>query len=265
MNLNSQAEKLQELKIDAEFAKQISALRDEAPALERLNAAYLQTAEAVRAGQVEVKVAQFRVENPGAAPDQVAGQRRIYQQQSEDAFQSATAQAAAQYQIQESYDRTMEKLYEIERFSPRTETRRSRSTRRSIARSASRFLMGRRRIEGWDFFGGAQGALRRDSAVRRRPRRKNIQFNEQVDRRHLDAAREFVATGKSNFGELARSLEESVLKATFQKGIATIQSTITTRIRMRSKKDGSGRLPLGPNFGSRKAVIEPDDALALAR
>jgi hypothetical protein len=59
----------------------------------------------------------------------------------------------------------------------------------------------------------------------------------------------FVVTGKTSFHQLAQSFEESIAKATFQKGIGTFTGSIE-KIFQKKPEVAPGPLPLGPGFGA---------------
>lgn len=226
-------QQIRSLSISEQIAKDTRAFQDQIPALRQLGAAYGQGADAVRAAEVSLKVADFEAKNPGASADQIAQVTALYQEQSNVAHAGAIAQEAAQYNLNQSLADELEKLNQIREVLQGNGAS-------TLAVDAAIYDAQRKSLEQWDAAAIKVGTL----ADKYKAFLNEIQlagqdlggkifssFSKAVDDVSTQLAK-LVVTGKSNFRELFQSLEESIVKA----GIQSAFSQLTKGL-------GGGSLP----------------------
>lgn len=103
------------------IADQTEDFKEQVPYVDKLNASYLQTAEAVRQAEIELKLYEFTQKEARTGVDvnsdpfiQLLNKERVLlQQESDQTHQSQVAKEAEQYSIQAVYDKTITKLNEV--------------------------------------------------------------------------------------------------------------------------------------------------------
>jgi hypothetical protein len=234
--LDAHAKALQQIRslsISEQIAKDTRAFQDQIPALQQLAAAYGQGADAVRAAEVSLKVADFQAKNPGASADQIAQIKALYQQQSNVGHAGAIAQEAAQYNLNQSLADELEKLNQIREVMQANGAS-------TLAVDAAIYEAQQKSLEQWDAAALKVGTL----TDKYKAFLNEIQiagqdlggkifssFSKAVDDISTQLAK-LVVTGKSNFHELWQSLEESIVKAGIQSAFGHIAGAF-----------GGGQLP----------------------
>jgi Lambda phage tail tape-measure protein (Tape_meas_lam_C) len=223
----SNLETIARLKIEEEIQKETAAFEGQVPALAALAAAYLKGADAVRAAQVQLKVAEFQNANPGASPDQVKEVTALHQKQSDVGYAGTVAQEAAHFNLSQQYADEIEKLTQIRALLEGLGAS-------TLAVDAAIYDANQKNIQQWD-----QAALKVGSVTDKFHALFNqVQLQGQNFGQNVFASlsksiddistqlAKFVVTGKSNFKELFTSLEESLLKASFQATFAKLTQSI---------------------------------------
>ena len=234
--LDAHAKALQQIRslsISEQLAKDTRAFQDQIPALQQLAAAYAQGADAVRAAEVSLKVADFEAKNPGASADQIAQITALYQQQSNVAYAGKIAEQAAQYNLNQSLADELEKLNQIREVLQANGAS-------TLAVDAAIYDAQQKSLEQWDAAALKVGTL----TDKYKAFLNEIQiagqdlggkifssFSKAVDDISTQLAK-LVVTGKSNFHELWQSLEESIVKAGIQRAFGQLAGAL-----------GGGQLP----------------------
>ena len=209
--------------LNLEINKATASFANELPALKAVAAAYFDTAEAARAAQVELKVAQFKNANPTADEGQVNRFRELEKQKSDQAFQNSVSEQAAKYDLIHAYEeeiRHLEILREklIEKHSS------------TMLIDAEEYDAQRKAIQQWD-----EAALKVSTygdkfrAVMNQVILDGQNFGQKLAQsigKAIDglssSLAKFIVTGKGGFKQLFQSLEEEILKASIQKGFSAL-------------------------------------------
>lgn len=109
----AQLKNIRALTISSEIAKETRAFDDQVTALRLVAAGYLESAEAVRQAQIELKVAQYKTSTPGADDTAVAGMRALYTAQSDAAKAAQVAQEAGSYSLIKQYGDQIARLKDV--------------------------------------------------------------------------------------------------------------------------------------------------------
>jgi len=210
-------------KLNVEIIKSTDAFNRELPALQAISAAYFDTAEAARAAQIELKVAQFKTANPTADEGQVNQFRELEKKKSDQAFQNSISEQAAKYDLIHAYDEEMERL---ERLRQKLIEKHS----STMLIDAQEYDTQRRAIQQWD-----EAALKVGSygdkfrAVMNQVILDGQNFGQKLAQsigKAIDglssSLAKFIVTGKGGFKQLFQSLEEEILKASIQKGFSAL-------------------------------------------
>ena len=204
-------------------AKQTRAFEDQLPALQALNAAYHENAQAVRDAQVGVKVAQFKTQNPFASDDTIKAFATEQKRESDEAYIATVHQEAARYDLIKTYDNEVEHLNELkavlESYGADT-----------LAIEAAIDEAQTKEIEGWDKialkFGDIGDKFR---AMVNEIELQGDNFGEKVFgtlSKSIDGISgqlaKLIVTGKSSFKQFFQGIEEELIKAQLQKGFTLL-------------------------------------------
>jgi hypothetical protein len=209
--------------LNLEISKATTAFENELPALRAIGEAYFDTAEAARAAQVELRVAQFRSANPLADEDQVNRTRQLEQQKSDQSFKNSVSEQAAKYDLLHSYQ---EEVKWLEIVRGKLEEKHS----STLLLDAAEYDAQRRLIEQWD-----EAALKNGTFAQKfRASMNQVVLDGQnfgakltqsighaIDGLASSLAK-FIVTGKGGFKQLFQSFEEEIVKAGIQKGFSSI-------------------------------------------
>jgi hypothetical protein len=231
--------------LNLEIKKATTAFDAELPALRAISAAYFDTAAAARAAQVELRVAQFKTANPTADEGQINRVRELEKRKSDEAFQNSISQEAARYDLTQSYSLEIEKLNLLRE-------KLQENNRSTLLIDAAEYDAQRRNIEQWDAavakigtfsqrFKGLMNELALDG--------QNFSgkvfdsFHKAIDDVETQLAK-LVVTGKANFKDILKGMEESIVKAGIQKGVGALAGAIGLNIPgLGAKADGSSSNP----------------------
>lgn len=109
----AELEEIHSLSVAADIAKETAAFNEQSNAVSKLNSAYLLSAGAVRAAEVDVKVAQYRTSNPGAPDSAIAAITELYRRQADQARATTTSEMAGEYELNRAYQDQLDKLNAI--------------------------------------------------------------------------------------------------------------------------------------------------------
>lgn len=219
------------LSISLTIGQETRAFQDQLPAIEAISEAYLRSAEAVRAAQVELKVSQFRTANPAASEDQVARIRELYQAQSDAAKAAQISQEAAALSLTVSYTNQIARLKDIK--AALIENKDS-----TILVDAAIFDENQKLIRQYDAaalrigdFGDKTRAVLNEIALDGQNFGENLfhSFGSAITGLE-DKLAELVVTGKANFRELLQSFEKQLASAEIKKIFSSVASGLNNSL-----------------------------------
>jgi lambda family phage tail tape measure protein len=261
--LKTQAATLRNLGIDAELNKQSAELAGATPLVEALNRAYLENEQAVRQAQVALELYRWTQAHPGATADQINAENEALRAESNQAYASAIAQEAAQYDIVAAYNFRIEKLEQIRELIQSEGSS-------TLLIDAAIYDAQRQQIEQWDqaamkagTFGEQMHAVLNQVALDAQDVGGKIAdaMNKAINGVEDNIAK-LIVTGRANFKQLFESFAESMIKIQLQSAGGAIEKAIGIKIPGLEGKRGdsagnplfvkdvsTGNLPLTPGAG----------------
>jgi lambda family phage tail tape measure protein len=262
--LKTQAATLRDLGIDAELNKQAAELQGATPLVEALNHAYLENEQAVRAAQVALELYRWTQAHPGASVEQINAENEALRTQSNQAYATAIAQEAAQYDIAAAYNNRIQKLEQVRELIQSEGAS-------TLLIDAAIYDAQRQQIEQWDqaaikvgSFGEQMHAVLNQVALDAEDVGGKIAdaMNKAIGGVEDNIAK-LIVTGKSNFKQMFEGFAESMIKIQLQSAAGSLEKAIGIKIPgLEGKRGessgnplfvqevGAGKLPLGPGFGS---------------
>lgn len=232
-------------RLSVEIEKEAAAYAALRPFVLAVSDAHLQSAAAIRQANVELGVQTFirqQLEKGIVATDaMIAKERSVLQGKSDDAHHNAVSEEAARFDLLLSYQEEMVKLGEV-----REALKQNGSS--AILVDAAIYDANNRLIQQWDAAAlkiGTMGQKFRATMNELALEGQNFsgKFFQAIGKAIDDLSTQFaklVVTGKANFKEIFESLNESILKAGFQKIVGGIAGFV-------NKKFFGGAIPgLGP-------------------
>jgi len=253
----AQLKNIRQFSIAETIAKDTDAFRAQLPAIRALGAAYLQSSEAIRQAELELKVAQFKNSTHGATSDDVEKFRANEKAKADAARESQLQQEAGALSLSRQVADEMSKYEDLSALLKQT----GQST---LALDASHFDFQEKIIRQWDAaalkvgnFGDRTRALLNEITLDGKNFGESLfaSFAKAVGGLE-DQLADLVVTGKANFRDLLTSLEKDVAKASIQKLFSSLAGGLNNALGgaipgLSGKRDGS--------TGSNSLFVTPVD------